>query len=190
MIYGYARVSSSGQARDGNSLESQEIALKEHGAVRVFHDTYTGMKRHRPQFDELLSIIQDGDTLMVTKLDRLARSAAQGCEIVRELTEKGVTVNVLNMGVMDNTPTGKIIRTMLFAFAEFERDMIVERTSEGKRFKRETDPDYREGRKKQDVPGFPALYQAVKDDNITVSEAISQLGITKSKWYRLVKEAA
>jgi DNA invertase Pin-like site-specific DNA recombinase len=94
------------------------------------------------------------------------------------------------MGVMDNTPTGKMIRTMLFAFAEFERDMIVERTSEGKRFKRETDPDYREGRKKQDVPGFPALYQAVKDDNITVSEAISQLGITKSKWYRLVKEAA
>ncbi len=66
--------------------------------------------------------------MVVTKLDRIARSATQGIELIQSLLDQGTTVHVLNMGLMDNTPTGKLIRNVMLAFAEFERDMIVERT--------------------------------------------------------------
>lgn len=148
MIYGYCRVSTRGQAKDGNSLEAQETALKAAGAKKVFCDTFTGTKSHRPQLDELLSMIKEGDKLIVTKLDRIARSATQGIELIQSLLDRGVTVHILNMGILDNTPTGKLIRTILLAFAEFERDMIVERTQEGKAIAK-LNPDFSEGRPKK-----------------------------------------
>lgn len=79
-IYGYARVSTRGQLNDGNSIESQERQLKENGATEIYSDSYTGAKIGRPELDKLLSILQDGDTLIVTKLDRIARSLSQGSE--------------------------------------------------------------------------------------------------------------
>ena len=74
----------------------------------------------------MLEILKPGDTLMVTKLDRFARSMTQGRELVNELINKGIKVNILNIGMMDNTPASKLIRNIFFSFAEFERDMIVE----------------------------------------------------------------
>lgn len=145
MIYGYARVSTKGQAKDGNSLEAQEKALREKGATEIYADTFTGTKSHRPELDKLLDKIGEGDTLMVTKLDRVARSATQGIELVNNLLDKGVIVNILNMGVMDNNSTGRLIRTVMLAFAEFERDMIVERTQEGKAIAKQN-PNFKEGR--------------------------------------------
>lgn len=145
MIYGYARVSTKGQAKDGNSLEAQEQLLRENGATEIYKDAFTGTKAHRPELDKLLSKIKSGDKLIVTKLDRVARSASQGIELVNTLLDKGVTVHILNMGMMDNTPTGKLIRTIMLAFAEFERDMIVERTQEGKAIAKQRD-DFKEGR--------------------------------------------
>ena len=145
MIYGYARVSTKGQAKDGNSLEAQEQLLRENGATEIYKDAFTGTKAHRPELDKLLSKIKSGDKLIVTKLDRIARSASQGIELVNTLLDKGVTVHILNMGMMDNTPTGKLIRTIMLAFAEFERDMIVERTQEGKAIAKQRD-DFKEGR--------------------------------------------
>ncbi len=128
MIYGYARVSTRGQAKDGNSLEAQENALRSVGASEIYADAFTGTKTHRPELDKLMAVMQAGDTLVVTKLDRIARSATQGIELVQKLLDRGITVHVLNMGLLDNTPTGKLIRNIMLAFAEFERDMIVERT--------------------------------------------------------------
>lgn len=145
MIYGYARVSTKGQAKDGNSLEAQEKALKESGASEIYVDAFTGTKTDRPEFDKLMDKIQKGDTLIVTKLDRFARSMTQGSELVSDLIEKGIKVYILNIGVMDNTPSSKLIRNVFFAFAEFERDMIVERTMEGKAIAKQN-PDFREGR--------------------------------------------
>ena len=98
-----------------------------------------------PQLDKLLKVIQDGDKVVVTKLDRIARSATQGIALIDTMLDKGVTVHILNMGIMDNTPTGKLIRTIMLAFAEFERDMIVERTQEGKAIARQKE-DFKEGR--------------------------------------------
>lgn len=133
MICGYARVSTKYQQREGNSLEAQEQQLKAAGAKIVFSESITGATLDRPQLKDLQHALEAGDTLMITKLDRLARSASQGITFIDELLSHGISVHVLNMGLMDTSPTGKLIRSILLAFAEFERDMIVERTQEGRR---------------------------------------------------------
>lgn len=132
MIYGYARVSTAKQAVNGNSLADQEKALKAAGAEQIVSDAFTGTKMDRPAFSNLLDTLKDGDTLMVTKLDRFARTVVEGVSVIRELIERGVTVRILNMGTVENTPTGKVTLSVMMAFAEFERDMIVERTQSGK----------------------------------------------------------
>jgi len=151
MVYGYARVSTSGQAKDGNSLEHQETVLRGAGAADVFSDNFTGTKLDRPQLRALLDKLQCGDTLIVTKLDRIARSLTEGSRLVTELLERRITVNILNIGVMDNTPSSRLIRNIFFSFAEFERDMIVERTQEGKALAK-TKAGFKEGRPKGFTP--------------------------------------
>lgn len=188
MIYGYARVSTVGQARDGNSLEDQREKLIEAGATEIYVDSFTGTEIDRPEFDKLKAVLKDGDTLVVTKLDRIARNAGQGILLADSMLEKGIKIHVLNMGLMDNTPTGKLIRHIMFAFAEFERDMIVQRTSEGKAIARQRE-DYREGRKpvEYDKDLFVRLYQDVLDGALSVVDAAEQLGVSRGKWYRIVK---
>lgn len=145
MIYGYARVSTKGQAKDGNSLEAQEKALREAGAIEIYTDAFTGTKMDRPEFDKMRNQLTSGDTLIVTKLDRLSRSVSQASGLITELLDKGVTVNVLNLGILSNGSVNTLMRNVLLSFAQFERDMIVERTSEGKAIARQN-PDFREGR--------------------------------------------
>lgn len=151
MIYGYARVSTKGQAKDGNGLDVQKAALEAAGAEEIYEEAFTGTKKDRPMLNKLLNELQQEDTLVVTKLDRIARSASQGAELVKGLLEKGVTVRILNMGILDDTPAGKLVTTVMFAFAEFERDMIVERTQEGKAVAR-MNPNFREGRPRKFSP--------------------------------------
>jgi DNA invertase Pin-like site-specific DNA recombinase len=99
-----------------------------------------------------MGLLRDGDTLIITKLDRIARSVKEGLTLIDELMERGVAVNVINMGgVMDNSPEGKLRRAMLLAFAEFERDMIAARTLEGKAVAK-TKPGFKEGRPKKYTP--------------------------------------
>ena len=148
MIYGYARVSTMGQARDGNSMEAQVCALKLAGAVKIFKDVFSGKSEHRPQLDKLLKVIEEGDKLIITKLDRIARSLIKGVQLLETLSERGVIVEVLNMGVIDNTPTGKLIRNIMLSFSEFEHDMIVQRTQEGKAIARQN-ADFKDGRPKK-----------------------------------------
>ena len=131
MIYGYMRVSTAGQVK-GNSLEEQKRVLEANGATVSYQDTFTGTKSSRPNLSILLARLQEEDTLVVTKLDRFARNTVDGINMVHDLLKRGVKVNILNMGMVDNTPTGKLILTVMLGFAEFERDMIVQRTQEGK----------------------------------------------------------
>lgn len=190
MIYGYARVSTKGQARDGNSLEAQTHALIEAGAMKIYSDSFTGTKIDRPEFDKLKGNLLPGDTLIVTKLDRFARSASQGSQMIEALIADGVTVHILNLGVMDNTPTGKLIRNIMLSFAEFERDMIVERTQEGKAIAREKGIKV-DGRPKKEVPRdvFIKLLEKQKGGELTVNDCCSQLGICRSTWYNLLNNA-
>ena len=151
MIYGYARVSSRGQARDGNGLEAQERQLREAGAEIIFSDVFTGTKTERPELNKLLQVVRASDQIVVCKLDRVARSATQGFELIENLLQRGIIVNILNMGRMDDTPTGKLIRHIMFAFSEFERDMIVTRTQEGKAVARQRE-GFRDGRPPKYTP--------------------------------------
>ena len=189
MIYGYARVSTKGQARDGNSLEVQTTLLKEAGAQKVFYDSYTGTTTDRPEFDKLKSVLKKGDKLLVTKLDRFARSASQGSVLIESLIERGVTVHVLNIGVMDNTPTGKLIRNVMFSFAEFERDMIVERTQEGKAIAREKGVRV-DGRPEKEIPldVLKNFSEKQKEGKLTVNQCCEKLGIGRTTWYKKIKE--
>lgn len=148
MKYGYARVSTRQQQTDGNSLEAQENVLREHGAEVIYSDSFTGTKLERPQFNKLVSELTAGDTIIVCKLDRFARSVGQATELITELIDKGVTVDVCNLGILDNSSMSTFMRNILLSFAQFERDMIVERTQEGKAIARLRD-DYREGRPKK-----------------------------------------
>ena len=84
MKYGYCRVSTKGQAREGNGLEAQERAVREVGAAKIYLDSFTGVKTSRPELDKLLQEIQSGDTLIITKIDRIARTATQGWAVTRE----------------------------------------------------------------------------------------------------------
>jgi DNA invertase Pin-like site-specific DNA recombinase len=140
MKYGYARVSTQGQ-----DLQAQLEALEKEVCEKIYSEKFTGTKADRPQFKALLAMLEEGDTLVVTKLDRFARSTSEALEIVKKLFERGVKVHVLNMGLIENTPTGRLIFTIMSGFAEFERDLIVERTQEGKAIARQRE-DYREGR--------------------------------------------
>lgn len=188
--YGATRVSTKGQQRYGCSLEEQVETLLAAGVKKenIYSDTYTGTKVDRPGLNKLLSVIQPGDELVVCKLDRLARTAAEGSLLIRDLVDRGIRVNILNMGVADNTPMGKVMVTVMLAFAEFERDMIVERTSAGKAYKREHDPDFREGRPRKKVSGYSEISEKNKKGLITVDEACKELGISRTQWYRLKKE--
>ena len=186
MIYGYARVSTKGQAADGNSLEKQRETLKENGAIEIFEDSFTGTKMDRPEFNKLLAKLQKGDTLMVTKLDRFARSMTQGSELVNDLLKKGIKVNILNVGMMDDTPSSKLIRNIFFSFAEFERDMIVERTQEGKAIAK-TKAGFKEGRPKSytDKQLDVALNElSVNGGNCSYKQVAEQYKISESTLLR------
>ena len=148
LIFGYARVSTNSQARDGNSLEAQINSLKEAGAEKIFSDVFSGSKNNRPELDKLLKIIQSGDKLIITKLDRIARSVMHGIQLIEKLSDKGIVIDVLNMGIIDSSPTGKLIRNIMLSFAEFERDLIMQRTLEGKAVARQNS-DFRDGRPKK-----------------------------------------
>ena len=189
MKYGYARVSSAGQALYGTSLEKQEAELLTAGAETVYKEVYTGTTADRPELDKLLPCLKSGDTLIVTKMDRLGRSAEDIIHLMKELVKRGVTVNILNMGVADNTLMGRFMVNILSCVAEFEHDMILSRLNDGKAARKATDPGYKEGRKMQsyDVKKFSKLKKRVEKGEISVSEACRDIGISRAKWYRLAQ---
>lgn len=191
MVRGYIRVSTRGQARDGNSIEAQKKELTAAGATKLYIDSFTGTKTERPQFDKLLSELQEGDTLVVTKLDRFARTVSQASEIITDLIDKGITVNVLNLGVLSNSSVSTLMRNVLLSFAQFERDMIVERTQEGKaiaKAKAEANGEkFIEGRpKKYDQKKIDAALDLLKTKSY--SEVTNITGISKSTLIRAKKE--
>ncbi|WP_180227212.1 recombinase family protein [Bacillus cereus] len=141
--YGYARVSTLNQ-----DLESQIQMLEKEGCKKIYSEKFTGTKFDRPKFQELLSVLKSGDSLVVTKLDRFARSTEHAIQTIKMLFDKGVKVHILNMGIVEDTPTGRLMFNIMSAFAEFERDMIVERTQEGKAIAK-LNPNFKEGRPKK-----------------------------------------
>lgn len=141
--YGYVFVSSK---QNRNSLDEQERAVREAGAEYVFVDEYTGPNTKRTELEKLLHKVNAGDTIVISKLDRIANSVQHGITFINDLVQQGVRVHVMNIGVMDHSSTGRLIQNTMLRFAEFERDMKMQKTREGKAVARLKD-GYREGRK-------------------------------------------
>lgn len=182
MIYGYARVSTKSQ-EDNTSLKNQIEILKNNGCNEVFGEVCSGATMDRPKFIELENKLQSGDTLIICKLDRFTRSTEKGIEKIKELANRGIKVNILNMGVVDlSSAMGKMMFTVLSAFAEYEKDCIVERMKEGKEIAKQ-DKNFKEGRppkfKKEHIQNALTL---LKDH--TYAQVEEKTGISKSTLIR------
>lgn len=191
MRYGYGRVSSTTRyagGEDGNSLEAQEKKLRDAGCGEIVLEAYTGTKMDRPKFTALIKKLEAGDTLVVCKLDRFARTATEGVELIKELMARGVSVHVLNMGLVEDTPTGRLTLTIMMAFAEYEREMIIERLNDGKEEAKVKNPDYKEGRKAYETPAeFEAYRARTVCGELSVTEACRRMGISRGLWYKWCK---
>ena len=123
---GYARVST-----DGQHVEKQAERLKAASCERVFADIASGKMASRPGWDECMAFLREGDTLVAVKLDRFGRSVTNLIATTRELERRGVDIQCLDQPIDTTTAVGKLFFVILAAFAEFERDLIAERTRDG-----------------------------------------------------------
>lgn len=185
MKFGYARVSSAGQ-----SLATQISQLKEESCDIIYSEKFTGTTVDRPKFNELLDRVSSGDTIVVTKLDRFARNTKEALEIIQELFKARIKTHILNMGIIEDTPFGRLIFTLFSAFAQFERDMILTRTQEGKHNARVTDPSYTEGRKTTYTDDDIQAALDMREEGFTYAQISYQTGISASTLKRRFKKTS
>ena len=185
MKFAYARVSTRRQFRDGNGLDDQIAQLKIAGYDELVVEEFTGSTTKRPKLDALIQRLQKGDTIIVTKLDRFARTTAEGSKLISDLLQRGVAVHILNMGLIDNTPTGKLITHILLAFAEYERDLIIERTQAGKEIARSKN-GFRDGRPPIDQKRKDFAVELILNQHKTYREVVELTGLSKSTLIRAV----
>ena len=180
MLIGYARTSTleqeaglAAQVRDLEALGCERITAEQTSAVGA-----------RPKLEELLAFARQGDVLVVTKLDRLARSVSHLWESVGRLEAKGVALRIVAMGIDTTTPTGRLMLNVLGAVAEFERDMMLERQREG------IAKAKAEGRYKGRAPtarSKAAEVTALAADGLSMGDIAKRLGIGKGSVHRILK---
>lgn len=185
--YLYGRVSTKQQTK-GNSLEDQAEALKRaHFDGELVLEQYSGAHTDRPKFQEVIDKMRPGDYLVVTKLDRLARNLKEGLEVIEELMERGCKIHILNMGLLEDTPTGKLLYSVLLAFAEFERAMIIERTSAGKEVAKQK-PGFKEGRPRKYSDKLYKTVEILRNEGKSYQEIADTLNMSKSAVARYFKQ--
>lgn len=180
-IVGYARTSTTEQVA---GFEAQLETLKAQGCTKVFQEQVSSVG-DRPQLRACLDYLREGDTLVVTKLDRLARDTKHLLGMVETLTAKGVTLRILSMGVDTSTATGKLMLTLLGGIAEFERDMMLERQREG------IAKAKAEGRYKGRTPTAMRQAQSIRQlasEGLTKAAIAQRLGVSERSVYRAIKQ--
>lgn len=189
MKYGYARVSTNRQ-----DLKTQIEKLKHAGAQKIFTEKYTGTKiSGRKELNELISTIKIGDEIIVTKIDRLARSITDLKVIIEEVTGQGAAIKFIDNHLYFESGKSDAMNTlmlnMLGSFAEFERDLIVSRTQEGKAFAKKNKKDYKEGRPKRNLN--EKKYQNILKllDIHTYKEVAEITGLNKSTLVRIKQQS-
>lgn len=180
---GYARTSTIEQVA---GLEAQLRDLKAAGCERVFQEQVSSVdKDRRIELGRALDYVREGDTLVVTKLDRLARSMAHLVDITGKLKDKGVELRVLSLNLDTSTPTGKLMMNLMGSIAEFERELMLERQREGIA-KAKADGKYK-GR----APTARAQATEVKRlkaEGRTAEAIVAQLGVSRSSVFRILRE--
>jgi DNA invertase Pin-like site-specific DNA recombinase len=183
-LVGYARTSTTDQKA---GLEAQLRDLEQAGCIKVFREEISSVATNRPQLAAVLEWVREGDILVVTKLDRLARSVADLVSITAALKEKGAGLRVLAMNLDTATPTGKLMLNLLGSIAEFERELMLERQREGIA-KAKAEGKY-EGRqptaraKAKDV-------MRMRSEGKSVSDMVAELGISRASIFRILAEHA
>lgn len=181
MIFGYARVSTQDQ-----NLDLQLDALKQYGSARIFEEKMTGTKRERPQLEELLRYLRDGDTVVVWKLDRIGRSMKDLMELVNGFHDHGVNFVSLKENIDTTTATGKLIFHIFASLSEFERDMLSERTKAGLQSARAR--GRKGGRPSKGKDKVALALKMYDSKQYSVTEIVDATGISKTSLYRFVRE--
>jgi DNA invertase Pin-like site-specific DNA recombinase len=187
MKYGYGRVSTHHQ-----ELEVQIKALKQAGAEKIIIEKVSGKNLERAGLQDLFNQLQEGDTLIITKMDRIARNVQDGIQLIDSLNERGIILHVLNMGIFDNSPTSRLIRNILLSVGEWERDMILERQKEGIAEAKER--GVYKGRIKKYTDKHKGLNHALElfsnrnTNKKTVKEIEAITGISRATLYREAKQ--
>ena len=179
---GYGRVSTTDQ-----NLTSQEDALNKAGVDKLYVDTFTGTKSSRPELDKLREHIRAGDVLVITRLDRLGRSAKDLLTIVSELESLGAQLEVVEQNIDTTTPEGKLFFTMVAAFAEFERGIMRARTLDGLAAARARGRVG--GRKPKMTPKHIELAKKMYEEGTTVQDIANLLGVSRPTVYRAIEAA-
>lgn len=183
MLIGYARVSTQDQ-----NLSLQKDALKKAGCERIYTDKTGGAETNRSGLDKTLDVLRPGDTLVVWKLDRLGRSLSHLVELVNQLKEREVGFRSLQESIDTTSGVGKLVFHIFASLAEFERDMIRERTLAGLESARAR--GRMGGRPKALDKKKAAMARSMhRDKNLTVKEICETLGVGKTTFYRYVKAA-
>jgi DNA invertase Pin-like site-specific DNA recombinase len=182
-IIGYARVSTKDQ-----DLDLQIDKLNEYGCERIFMEKQSGAKGDREELTKALDYLRQGDKLVVYKLDRLARSTFDLHKIVKDLKSQGIGLAFIKEQVDFSTPAGKLMFSMLGAIAEFERDLIAERTAEGReRAKAQGKHMGRVGKAEKDVKKALKLYAKRETNGLSVNDIVKMTGVPRSTIYAKVK---
>lgn len=176
-IFGYARVSTEAQ-----NLDRQLDALEKYGVDMIYNEKMTGTKKNRPELTKLLDRITEGDTIVVESLSRLGRSTKDLIELTETFQSKGVNLVSLKESIDTNSPTGKLLFTLMSAIAQFERDVIADRTREGLESARARGRNG--GRPKADAEQVRKAIKLYKTGQYSVKEIEELTGIKKSTLYR------
>ena len=178
-LVGYARVSSVGQ-----TLAVQLDKLQQ--CDKIFQEKVSGLSAKRPQLETCLEYVRQGDTLVVTKLDRLARSTLHLCQIAAELERKQVALQVLDQNIDTNSATGRLLFNMLDAIAQFETEIRAERQREGIQKARERGVQF--GKRKKLNPEQVAELQERRRQGILIKTLMQDYGLSKTSVYRYLKK--
>ena len=182
-IVGYARVSTITQ-----TLEQQTEQLTAAGAGKIFSDVMSGARDDRPGFAECLHYLRDGDTLIVWRLDRLGRNMRSIVNTIHDLTQRGITLQSLQDGVDTSTSTGRMVAGILTSIAEYERELVRERTALKLDHARKTGVKF--GRPAKLNGDQAALARRMKESGETAATICKTLGIGRTTLYRYLGEVA
>ena len=182
-VYGYARYSTRKDQRENKQVEE----LIKHGVDKenICIEEFTSIEKKRVGLNSLLKKLQQGDTVVVTTLVRLAVNTRQALRLIRDLHTHGIVLDVLTIGSIDWSPEGRLIYKTLMAFAAFEHDLIVSRTKEGRESAKENNPEYKNGRpKKFSEIQMQIAYELRKKNGWTYKRIAKETGISESSLYK------